>query len=63
MPLAFQAGLLLVTGLLVVVGVCKAIAISFGYDDSSGLQQHALQLGFGVHLTHFVFPATSNCSF
>lgn len=33
MHLGFQAGLLLVTGLVVVVvGVCEAIAITLGYD-------------------------------
>lgn len=61
MHLSFQTALLLVTSLLVVAGVCKAIAISLGYDDSSGLQQDALPLAFGIHLTHFAFQVTSNC--
>lgn len=48
MHLSFQTGFLLITRLLVVVGVCKAIAISSGCDDPSGLQQDALQLAFGI---------------
>lgn len=48
MHLSFQTGFLLITRLLGVVGVCKAIAISSGCDDPSGLQQDALQLAFGI---------------
>lgn len=61
MHLNFQTGFFLVTHLLLVVGVCKAIALSSGCDDPSGLQQDALQLAFGIKLMCFGFQVTSNC--
>lgn len=39
----------------------RSLQGSLGYDDSSGLQQDALPLAFGIHLTHFAFQVTSNC--
>lgn len=60
MHLDFQTSFFLVTHLLLVVGVCKAIALSSGCDDLSGLQQDALQLTFGIKLMCFGFQVTSN---
>lgn len=61
MHLNFQTGFLLVTHLLLLLGVCKAIAVSSGCDDPSGLQQDALKLAFGISLMFFGFQVTSNC--
>lgn len=56
----FQTGLLLIAGPLIAGEVCKAITASLGYDYSSRVQEDALMLTFGFHLSDFGFQVTSN---